>query len=134
MLIRIYEKKPKRIRVSNAELKVRKSKAVKMRENGASVLEVAKELNVTKSKAKYYCRGCNSTYFKLENRFWRAAAITGFGQSVSDMAWAVNYAAVSLGDFGEAMRQFPFRLRPWQTYAILAVVLMSLVLLLTSMR
>ncbi len=71
MLIRIYEKKPKRIRVSNAELKVRKSKAVKMRENGASVLEVAKELNVTKSKAKYYCRGCNSTYFKLENRFWR---------------------------------------------------------------
>ena len=67
------------------------------------------------------------------NKEW-AAAITGFGQSVSDMAWAVNYAAVSLGDFGEAMRQFPLRLRPWQTYAILAILLMSLILLLSLMR
>ncbi len=58
----------------------------------------------------------------------------GFGQSVSDMSWAVNYATLSMDEFGEIMRQFPFRLRPWQTYAILAILLMSLVLLLTLMR
>jgi hypothetical protein len=50
-------------------------------------------------------------------------------RAMDDMSWAVNYAAMAIDDFGQAVSTWPFRLRPWHAYAVLAVVLLILTIM-----